>query len=134
MNKHENLRSVFEKIKESVRPSFYANAEDVRQSLLFDFFAESDKPLAAECCLIITEVLRNIPDGVITVDGEERAADMVQEVFTMLTHEHIEQVIETFKRLSFPVRLRKAYLRTMLYNSVFELEAALINDVSADTS
>ena len=74
MNKHENLRSVFEKIKESVRPSFYANAEDVRQSLLFDFFAESDKPLAAECCLIITEVLRNIPDGVITVDGEERAA------------------------------------------------------------
>ena len=134
MNKPKNLRSVFEKIKESVRPSFYANAEDVRQSLLFDFFREADKPLAAECCLIVTEVLRNIPDGVITVDGEEKSAAMVQEVFTMLTHEHIEQVIEVFKRLSFPIRLRKAYLRTMLYNSVFEFEAALINDVNTDTS
>lgn len=134
MNKPKNLRSVFEKIKESVRPSFYANAEDVRQSLLFDFFTESDKPLAAECCLIVTEVLRNIPDGVITVDGEEKSAAMVQEVFTMLTHEHIEQVIEVFKKLSFPIRLRKAYLRTMLYNSVFEFEAALINDVNTDTS
>lgn len=83
---------------------------------------------ARELCYIIAEVYLMNPDAPIRISGELLDGYVVQQVFGEIGAEHIMLVIENFNRSTYLIKNKKAYLRTSLYNSVFELEASIEND------
>lgn len=103
--------------------SFREAVKGEAERLYFDAFAEADKPLAYELCAILAEVKLMRPSFSVRIGGEVLEASLVSEVFSCLTHEHLCRVIEAFDRCQNEIRNKKAYLRTSLYNAVFELEA-----------
>lgn len=108
--------------------SFYERLADLKKRVGFEYICFSDKPLAHECCLVICEVLHR-PCGEILIGGEYKDASLVAEVFSGLTYEHLQHVCDSFNSINYEVKRKKQYLRSALYNSVFELEAAAVNDV-----
>ena len=85
-----------------------------------------------ELCMIIAEVMRLPPDTLIRVDGDDKEASEVAEIFTMLNYSHIESVIDNVNSTKYRIRAMKTYLRTALYNSVFTLENSLDNEVNSE--
>lgn len=88
--------------------------------------------LVREACMVIAEVYMMPPDKPIRISGEWLDGYIVQQVFSELTREHVEMVIEEFCRLTVDVRNKKAYIRTALYNSVFTIESHYMNRVNHD--
>lgn len=82
--------------------------------------------------MIIAEVYLMSPDTPLYISGEKLDGYIVQEVFREITASHAELVIRSFNSAAYLVRNKKLYLRTALYNSVFELEAHYANLVSHD--
>jgi len=80
-------------------------------------------PLYNEMCLIISEVLVMPPDSVFKVNGTSIKAYLLQEVFYQLRHHHLRLVFQNFQYSPQQVYNKKAYLRTSLYNSFFEIES-----------
>ena len=112
--------------------SFLETLSAVEKRVCFDCFRREDKPQAKEICLIIAEIER-LPDHYdVQIAGEKLPAEMVREIFRMAEHEHIELVIENFKKEMRTITFKKSYLRTAIYNSIFELESHYINQVNAD--
>lgn len=116
----------------SVRPSFREVIASVRARVEMDCFAEDAAPQAGELCLIIAEVLMLNPDNEIRIGGVMLSVEMVQEVYGQIGHEHIELVVGNFNRISYEVKNKKSYLRTALYNAVFEIENHWTNQFHAD--
>ena len=85
-----------------------------------------------ELCAIMAEVYMMSSDQKIRISGEWLEVELVQSVFAELTGEHLEKVVKNFNRQEFEIKNKKAYLRTMLYNSVFSLCADYRNDTQAD--
>ena len=56
----------------------------------------------------------------------------MQDVFSKIGNEHIKMVIENFRSIAYRVRAKKTYMRTALYNSVFEYEAYYDNQFRAE--
>jgi hypothetical protein len=83
-----------------------------------------------EICFIISEIYLFYPDDRIKIAGELLPAHAVQEIFGQLTAEHIEMVLNNFSRQTHLIKNKKAYLRTALYNSVFEFESDVANTVN----
>jgi len=128
----------------SVRPSlFHTTLEKVKAQVEYETLGELvitssgeriiyENNQANELCRIITETLLINPDTEINVNGEKKPAFIVQEVFIMLTGAHLEFVIDNFNKKRELVKNISAYLRTSLYNSVFELNSHYKNQVQHD--
>jgi len=86
-------------------------------------------PLYKDLCLIVAEVMLLNRDSSIKVNGEYVGALLVQDVFSQIRNHHVQLVFDNFQNVSSRVSNKKAYLRTALYNSVFEYEAHFINDM-----
>ena len=114
----------------SVRRPFKDEIGAVAKQLELYAVREMDKAFAYELCAIIAEVNLMRYDFRVKIGGEVLEAGLVKEVFACLTHDHLERVIDSFNTCVSEIRNKKAYLRTALYNSVFELEAGTINDVN----
>ena len=82
--------------------------------------------------MIIAEVYTTRPVTMIRIGPELMDALTVQEVFREIREENVERLIGKFKKITFPIRNVRGYLRTGLYNSVFETEAGIINEVNGD--
>lgn len=139
--KNDNIYSLYDGQARSIGPSVSPPKDDGRamdrdyrlsfkdkikataDRLEFYAFRENDKALAYELCAIIAEVNIMRPGFSVKIGGEVLEAGLVQEVFSCLTHDHLESVIDAFDSCKYEIRNKKAYLRTALYNSVFELEA-----------
>jgi len=80
-----------------------------------------------ELCLIISEVFVMNSKGVIRINAVETPVGLVQEVFARLRHEHVRLVFDNFQEVTCRVYNKRAYLRTALYNAVFEVESNYIN-------
>ncbi len=80
-----------------------------------------------ELCYIIAEVYIIDPASKIKIENELLDAYLVQEIFGMLEFHHLDLVRRSFNAKTDLVRNKRAYLRTALYNSVFEYEAGLQN-------
>lgn len=102
--------------------SFVETLREVNGRMLTDTL--SDRSLGREIALIINEVLRLDADRVpfIRIGGEDKPTDEVQSVYCLFEREHAELVIEQVKQIRTPIKFKKAYLRTMIYNSIFEIE------------
>lgn len=122
-----------ERKPQTVRVGSFAEALGrVKERVFLEAFRREDKPQALELCFIIAEAER-LPDGTpMQIGGDKLPAELVREVYGLLEYEHLEMVIENFKKEQRELRYKKSYLRTALYNAVFELESHYINQVKAD--
>lgn len=122
-----------ERQQQTVRVGSFSEAlRGVKERMYLDAFPREDRPQALELCFIIAEAER-LPDGTpMQIGGDKLPSELVREVYGLLQHEHLEMVIENFKKEQRELRYKKSYLRTALYNAVFELESHYINQVNAD--
>lgn len=99
--------------------------------------AGCDWHLAYTLAMVMAEVYMGRPDYQMYVGGIAMECRQIQEVYANLTHEHIAQAIRKIQGgKEKNARFRRPYLRTMLYNLVFEYEAqtqAGISQYSWDT-
>ena len=116
---------------QSVRPSFDEVLEQVKEQIAIDCVPFEQILQAEELAAIIAEVLRLRPEDKLRVDGVMHPAADVQAVYAKLESEHIMHVIETYNEIPYPIRSPKMYLRTALYNAVFELNNAGANIFAA---
>lgn len=77
-----------------------------------------------DMCRAMAEVYMMSPTTKIKVNGEELEAGMVAEVLEQVTQEMAEIRAEELRETIADVTNLKAYLRSALYNKVFEFETA----------
>ena len=102
----------------------------VEYPCLADLHFKQIDPLYKELCLIIAEILLANPNSSIKVNGEYVCTRLIQDVFSKIRNHHVQLVFNNFCDVSTRVFNKKAYLRTALYNSVFEYEAHFVNDLT----
>jgi KaiC/GvpD/RAD55 family RecA-like ATPase len=85
-------------------------------------------PLYKELCLIIAEAFLLKSDSTVNINGSPVQAQLLKEVYNNLNNEHLRLVFDNFNSVAVRVYNKKAYLRTALYNAVFELESTSVND------
>lgn len=126
-NKSESKSS---QVKYSTLP-FYRLLPIVLQQIEYEAFAPGKKARAYDIALIIAEVYKLPASASVRISGNDLPAEMVAEIFAELTSEHIEQVIENYAKAKYEITHTKTYLRTALYNSVFELSSRAENELRA---
>lgn len=77
-----------------------------------------------DMCRVMAEVYMMSPTSVIRINGEDLEAGMVAQVLEELTQEMAEERAEELRGTLHTVTCLKAYLRSALYNKVFEFESA----------
>lgn len=109
--------------------TFGEAVELARQQIELDTFARPpmgrrcyEYRLAEALCRIIAEVMKMRPVGQIKISGEMLDAALVKEVFGEIRADHVQHVIEAIHSRGCGNACKKIYVRSMLYNSVFELE------------
>lgn len=114
---------------QSVRPSLFEIFESVKLQVEFLTLAEPTgkgyskiDPLYDELCLVISEIYAMNPDTIIRIAGTETEVRLVQEVYARLKNEHIRVAFENIQSQNKIIHNKKAYARTVLYNTVFEIE------------
>lgn len=120
----------------SLRPSFRsAISRAERQVGYSEYFGQGkrvgdqmERELVHEICAIIAEAYMMDPARQMRISGEWLDVYVVQEVFGQITYEHVIQVLGDFSKLCCDIKNKKAYLRAMLYNSVFTLQASVVAD------
>ena len=128
MNAYENSQ-----VKVKSR-GFISNLQRVREQINFQYLVREyqldEMRQINEFCSIIADVLTLPPHALIKIDGEERYAEGVQEVYELLDERHIETVLENFNNIAYKIKNPKTYIRTALYNSYFELENKSANETN----
>jgi len=102
--------------------------QQVEYNCFTDLNLNHTDPLFKELCLIIAEVLVLDKDSVIKINGSFVSTCLVQEVYSLIHNEHVDLVFDNFKKVSQRIYNKKGYLRTALYNAVFEIESGNVND------
>ncbi len=103
----------------------------MRQRVNIQNFERWERNRVDELCLIIAEVLKMPADYSIKINGTLLPVSLVQEIFWMIDERHIGTVMEHFDKIEYRVNNKRAYLKTALYNSVFELEHNYDNEANA---
>ena len=111
-----------------------SNLKGVREQINFqhlvrDYELDEMKQIN-EFCSIIADVLTLPPKALIVIDGEQRYAATVQEVYKQLDERHIGVVLENYNNIAYKIKNPKTYIRTALYNSYFELENKSANETN----
>ena len=77
-----------------------------------------------DMCRVMAEVYMMSPTASIRINGEDMEAGMVAQVLEEVTQEMAEERAEELRESLHEVTCLKAYLRSALYNKVFEFETA----------
>lgn len=113
---------------------FVATLQRVREQINFKYlvreYEKDEIRQITEFCNIIADVLTLPPQALIVIDGEQRYAESVQEVYELLDERHIETVLENFNKVAYKIKNPKTYIRTALYNSFFEIENKSANETN----
>ncbi len=122
-------------VKSSPVKSFFETLDLVKiqvgyLSLVKDY--EHDRLRIEELCRIIAEVYCLDPELQITIDGAELPVSLVQEIYSKLDESHIDLVYEKFSQIDYGIKNKKTYLRTMLYNTAFEMAHTGENEFNAE--
>lgn len=104
----------------------------VKSQIEFDLFNWRESETVSVLALYIAEVIKLPPTASVRIDGNDLPAEMVAEVYGYITNEHIHHVLEKYADADYEIKHTKTYLRTMLYNSVFELVLQMDNQNRAN--
>jgi len=115
-------QSILEMLEQVMRQVEYHCFADLRFNRIDPFYKE--------LCLVIAEVFVLNPGSIIKINGLNMYAHLVQEVYSQLNNEHVCLVFQNFHNVSTHIYNKKAYLRTALFNAVFELESNYVNDLN----
>ena len=121
----------FNKKSQSARLSFREAYRRAAAQTEMQACTDSRKGMMTELCYIIAEVYMMDTNSKIAVGGEPLDAYLVKDVFAELRYPHLEMVTDNFEGETKYIKNKRAYLRTALYNSVFELEAHYTNLVKS---
>lgn len=131
MNRNYNLHS--ESSHSQVSSGLLASElERVKATLEFECYDPAYEAQAEEICLIIAEMAILPPSATVQIGGNKLTAEVVREIYSMLTHEDIVTVMDNFEEAAYKIKFKKTYLRTALYNEVFERSSRVINGVRSD--
>jgi len=130
LDKNENNSAFEESASKSCRVDETLGEAIARclEQISYESISKEDKDIARELCLIMAEVRRLAQKEYIKIDKAYHTAEDVSKVFEFITKEHIDNVIRKNSERNYAVKYRKAYLRTLLYNSVFELSSEKTED------
>ncbi len=129
MLKNYKKSSAKESESGQVKSSFHETLEEVREQIDVNSFQGADIIQADEIAMIIAEVYVLPKDMPVRIGGNDLTARMVADVYQELTSDHVKEVIDRYRVILYDINHIKTYLRTALYNSVFELSARYVNDM-----
>ena len=87
-------------------------------------FVKADRAYARDVCRVIAEVYM-MPEGAsVKIEGEMLPAVTVRQIFSEITHEHVNFVLGELREYKGRIISMKGFLRTLLYNSVLSMESA----------
>lgn len=133
MEKEKSNSSLSQKESPSVRPSFREAFRRAAIQTELDCYRNTNRAdQMRELCYIIAEVYIIKPESQVAISDELLDAYLVQEIFEELRSVHLELVADNFNSLTTIIKNKRAYLRTALYNSIFELESHYTNLVNHD--
>jgi hypothetical protein len=101
--------------------------EQVEYHCFEDPVSSLTDPLYRELCLVMAEVSLLDPDAYIKINADNIRVHLVQEVYRNLQHDHVYLVFSNLNNVASRIYNKKAYVRTALYNSFFELESHYTN-------
>ena len=141
----ENSTSIGKKVNIYAEHGFHQRDSDYGQSIFkmldkvmlqveyhcfVDLNLNRIDPLYKELCLIIAEVLVLSYDSSVKINGSIMPAHVVQEVYSQLSNDHVRLVFGNLHNVTHRIYNKKAYIRTSLYNAVFEIESHFVNDMA----
>ena len=136
MDKNENQNTCVRNERQvpsaPVKCSFKETVKAVEARIEWDCLPYGRQARARELAMIIAEVERMAPDALIRVDGIDKEASEVAEIYGMLTHDHINTVLDNLGDVRYRISAMKTYLRTALYNVVFTMENTTDNMANAE--
>ncbi len=107
---------------------------ETKEQIEIDCFDERDREQAEEIALIIAEIMRFPGSLCVRIAGDNLPAEMVAAVYRRLAHENVAEVICRYSEATYEIKHTKSYLRTALYNSVFEMKSRIDNEVRKDAA
>lgn len=131
-NQKINNSSIEDRLSSPVRLSFREAFRRAARQVELTCSDVGEKGALRELCYIIAEVYIIDPDSKVRISDEILDAYLVQEIFGELTLEHLRLVRDNFRDKIELVKNKRAYLRTALYNSVFEIQAHYTNLLNHD--
>lgn len=112
--------------------SFREAIEETEAQIEPETFESSLRGRVREVCRVIAEIYM-LPDGArVKIEGEELPVETVREVFAQLNDQHVRYSLERLDGYEGRIFAMKPFLRTLLYNSVFEMESHYNNRYNAD--
>ncbi len=100
--------------------TFLEVLEQVLNQVEAHAFEPEEKEQVEYLCRVIAEIYCLPKDMLVTIDKNKLAAKQVAAAYSLLKHENIEHVLLTLSKINYRILHPKTYLRTALYNSVFE--------------
>ena len=86
-----------------------------------------DRDMVDEIVEIMLDVITTVSPDTVKINGEEKSREIVKSVYLKLGYDHIRMVIDQFKDLKYPIKSKKGYLRTMLFNARLEKDLFYTN-------
>jgi len=108
----------------------------IKANIGYEDFQESrpcDMGLVDEIVAIMVDVLVT-PGAYVSLEGENKPRKLIARRLMKLGHWHIEHVLGQFKAITTPIKKKRQYFLTMLYNASLEFEAHYTNAVNSDWS
>ena len=115
------------------RAGFRELLERVKLQVEYASFGVRDREQVNELCNIIAEIYLLPGTAPVQIGGNKLTAETVSVFYSALTGDHLQYVIEEFRKIEYYIVHKKSYLRTMLYNAVFEYVSAAVNDAAQNT-
>ncbi len=116
----------------SSRLSFRQALEKAESQVNLECFRPTDRDFAREIISNMAEVFMLLDATPVKIAGEQIDGYIIKQVFEQVREDHVQLVIDNFRKVDYIVNYKKAYIRTALYNAVFELEAHYSNMVKHD--
>lgn len=113
-----------------VRPSFREAFRRAAEQTELRNVDEGEREALRELCYVIAEIYVIAQGAMVKIGDDMLDGELVRAVFEKLTIEHLRLVRSNFLKQTCLIPKKRAYLRTALYNSVFELEAHYDNVAS----
>ncbi len=99
----------------------------IKRRVLFQDYPPILKGEMEEMIVIMAEVFLMKKSQVLYIDGVKTTAEFVSSVFLKLTHDHLLFAHEKYLGVNEEILKVKEYLRTVLYNSYFEMGPSYTN-------